>query len=171
MDPITAIGTAASIVQLVQVGAQLSIQFYTIGKQIKNAPKIFEEISNEVASTSTILQLLSSELDDQSRLKLHKPAAVQKTRELMAECSAIYEALIQKITPNVKHGASDRAKARAALMKRLKMPYMTDEFAELRNKLMGVKTWLNMMLSTLNLGIQAKGFSGRLVFCRKVSQG
>lgn len=163
MDPLSALGAAASIVQLVQVSAELSVKFYTISKQIKNAPKVFEELSNEIASTTTILQLLASELEDQTRLQLHKPAAVQKTKELITDCAAIYETMRKKITPEVDENASDGAKSRAQWKKRLKMPYMAGEFVELRDRLMGVKTWLNVMLSTLSLGVQAKSFSGRFV--------
>jgi len=162
-DPLSVLGAAVSIVQLVQVSAELSIKFHTISKQIKNAPRVFEDISNEIASTTTILQLLASELEDQDRSKLHKPTAVQKTKELMTDCAAIYDILRKRITPDVDEDASDRAKSRAQWKTRLKMPYMADDLAQLQNKLVGVKTWLNIMLNTLSLGVQAKSFSGRCV--------
>lgn len=160
-EALATVGAAASIVQLAQVSAQIALKLNAITKQIKNAPKVFEEISREVSLTGDILTLLGIELDDHDRVHLHKPAAVHKTRALIKQCSSIYDDLQQKIVPEFNANATEAARSRAVWKKRLKMPFMIDELSAIRNRLSEVTTWLQMMLTLLTLGAQAKGVAGR----------
>ena len=85
VDPLTAIGIAASLLQLGDVAARLSIKLFTVGKQIKNAPCACAAIPQEVGFTSSILKELSGHIQDDGAAKVHNQASLSIIASLSTE--------------------------------------------------------------------------------------
>lgn len=155
-DPITIIGLAASVVQLADYSAKLSVKLFSVSKQIKNAPRTYEAISQEVATTSTILHQLGAELKDHSQHNIYKPATVNTTKSLVADFQQIFDDLTEIAEPNIKKNTGSATKALAEWKHRLKLPSKQADIVTKRARLEQLKGSLNVLLNVLVLAAQVK---------------
>lgn len=155
-DPVTIVGLAASVVQLADYSAKLSVKLFSVSKQIKNAPRTYEALSQEVAITSTVLRQLGAELKDHSQHRIYKPATVSTTESLIVECQRIFADLTDIAEPNIKKNAGSTAKALAEWKHRLKLPYKEADIVTKRARLEQLKASLNVLLNVLVLAAQVK---------------
>lgn len=63
MSGLEAIGAAASIIQIADLGTKLSIKLFTLYLQYKNANQSIQSLSSDVALTCAILRELGKNLE------------------------------------------------------------------------------------------------------------
>ena len=160
-DPIAAAGLAASVLQLADVGARLSIKLFTVGKQIKNASRTYETISQEVSLTTSVLHQLGKNLRDDSQDAIHNEASLKIVSALTKECDTVFTDLRAAVTTEIKPGATSAAKRWSKWSHCLALPYREKDMEASRSKLENVKSLLNIILTSLTLASQVKGSKSR----------
>ena len=61
MTGVEVVGLVASVVQIAQLGVRLSVKLYGFSHKVKHANKSIETISQEIALTGNVLQLLNKQ--------------------------------------------------------------------------------------------------------------
>ena len=156
MDPLSAVALAASVVQLADLGAKLSVKLFNISKQVKNASARYEAISQEVGSTNAVVQQLSTLLNDDNSRQLFGKAALQTTANSIAACDELFRTLHEDITPKVEADSSSIAKALAEWKHRLTLPYKQTELVNKQLKLGHLKATLTLNLNVIVLATQVR---------------
>jgi hypothetical protein len=154
MDPLSAVGLAASVVQLAEFGAKLSVKLFTISRQIKNASAHYESISQDVASTNAVVQQLGTLLNDKKHHQLFGSEALRTTAESVAACDKIFKTLYDDITPKIKADSNSTAKIIAEWKHRLVLPYKQAELTIKQSKLKDLKATLTLNLNVILLAVQ-----------------
>ena len=154
MDPFSAIGLTASVLQLADLGAKLSVKLFNVSKQVKNASAHYESVSQEVASTNAVVQQLSALLSEDSSRQLFGPVAIQTTGTSIVACEELFKSLLDDITPKLKADTSSTAKMFAEWKHRLTLPYRQTELTSKQSKLRQLKGTLMLNLNIIVLAAQ-----------------
>ena len=162
-DPITAAGLAAAVLQLADIGANLAIKLFTIGKQVKNAAGTYEAISKEVSLTSTVLQQLGKNLEGGNGDQVHNDASLKIVNSLIKECETIFAHLRAVIGTRKKQYGSSGAKSWSEWCHRLALPYKEKNIETSRARLENLKSLLSIILASLTLAAQVKSSQSRYV--------
>jgi hypothetical protein len=149
------IGIAASIVQIAELGAKLSVKLFTVSRTIKGAQRSIQGISEEIAVTSTVLRQLGTELEKDVQGDLYSTEAITTTKGIMAGCQDIFKQLNRAIStdgqdaPGGGGAATGPSATLTDLKKRLKFTFMESQIDGMRGKLERFKSSLLVMLNLL----------------------
>lgn len=157
MSGIEILAIAASVLQIADLGARLSVKLFTYSRKIKNADKHIDSISHDIAGTGAVLQLLGKELEKDESLRLCSDEAIAQARKLMDDCRKIFEDLNDAIDGNHKAGGPG-SKLIFGLKQRLKYPFLEPQIDLLRAKLEKLKADLMVMLNVLIYGGQLRRY-------------
>jgi hypothetical protein len=86
MSGLEAVGIAASIIQVADLGTKLSVQLFSFYHRVKNANDTVQLLSNEVALVSAILRELGDNLKEEESLKLCSDEAFRTLRLVLNQC-------------------------------------------------------------------------------------
>ena len=157
MSGIEILGIAASVLQIAELGASLSVKLFTFSRKIKNADKSINSISRDIAATGAILRQLGNELDKDQNLRLCSQEAVSTANALVEECNIIFEEL------NV---ALDGGKSQTTGHKlilgwkdRIRFPFLEPQVELLRSNLERLKSSLVVMLNVLIFAEQLRKYA------------
>ena len=143
------IGLAASIVQVVSTGLQASIYLYNFAETVSSAGKALKEISNDISSTTSVLEQLRSILETEKNQGTASKEALSAAESLIQECSNDFEAvvsLIKKQFPDLGPRCRKRTK-----LNYLKWPIIRPKIDIMRSNLEKHKTQLILMTQVLTL--------------------
>lgn len=90
MAGIELLGIIASVVQIADVGARLSVKLCTFSHKIKHADENIRNISNDVALTCSVLRELGDNLKKDEESKLCSNHAVQTAESAVNECRRVF---------------------------------------------------------------------------------
>ncbi|KAE8350048.1 hypothetical protein BDV28DRAFT_159955 [Aspergillus coremiiformis] len=90
MSGLEAIGIAASIIQIADLGAQLSIKLCTVCRRVKNADQSIQSLSSDVALTCNVLRHLGLVLEQDTRAKLCSQHALTTAHDVLEECKKAF---------------------------------------------------------------------------------
>lgn len=147
-------GVAASILQIADLGAQLSVQLWTFCHKVKNADQDIQALSNEVALTSSVLRHLGDSLEHDRQGELYSPGALNTANEVLEECRSVF----QEIGSAVEDPGKDSGKGifrRAA--KRVGFVVMEPQLDALRSNLDRLKSTMLLMLNVIMYAGQVRG--------------
>lgn len=144
---VDAIGLAASIVQIVSTGVQVSVYLYNFAETVSSAGKALKEISNDIAFTASVLDQLRQTLESEKHHGTASKEALLTAQNLVKECSNLFEAilaLIKKHFPRAEESQRKRTKLDA-----LKWPFIQPKIEVMRSNLEKHKTKLILMTQVL----------------------
>lgn len=145
MDPITAIGAVASIIQLAQTAISLSKALYSLGSAISSATEDLHSLADDLGTFSTTLTILSRQLEDS---KSHYSDEVYLlTSKIIKDCAKLYDK-IEKVL--VKLGS----KGKTGWKLRVKFVYKEAQILKMKKRLVELKGTLAIILFTLQLDFQ-----------------
>ena len=142
-----ALGLAASILQIISTGAQVSLYLYNFAETVSSAEKALKEVSDDVKFTTIVLEELKTALESEKHHGTASKEALSTADILVKECSNVFEAimaLVKKHFPEPQEG--QRKKAR---LNNLKWPFIQPKIENLRSKLERHKTKLILMTQVL----------------------
>src|ERR1700712_1210803 len=128
MSGIEILGIAASVLQLADVGAKLSVKLFVFSRKIKSADKSINRISQDIAATGAVLQQLGKEISKDEHLQLCSNEAMSTAQRLVGDCNKAFseldDALDGRLTKNT---------VVMGWKQRLKYPYMEAQIELLRS--------------------------------------
>ncbi|MCJ1394795.1 Serine active site containing protein 1 [Xylographa bjoerkii] len=142
-----ALGVAASILQIVSTGVQVSLYLYNYAETVSSAGKALKEISDDITFTTSVLEQLKTTLESEKHYGTASKEALSTADILVRECSNVFEAimaLVKKHFPEPRKG--QRSSSR---LNNLKWPFIQPKIENLRSKLEKHKTKLILMTQVL----------------------
>ncbi len=153
MSGLEILGLAASVIQIADLGAKLSVKLFTFSRKVKNADKSIDSISQDIAATGAVLTQLGHELNKAENLKLSSPAAITTTRSLVDSCNKLFTELNEAIDGG---GDGSGHKFIVELKRRLRFPFLEPQIELLRCNLERLKSSLLVILNVLILAEQLR---------------
>ncbi|KAF7113938.1 hypothetical protein CNMCM5793_006121 [Aspergillus hiratsukae] len=146
MSGLEILGIAASILQIADLGATVSVKLCTFYRQLKAADQSAQSLSSEVALTCSILRQLGENLRQDETTRLYSAQAFQTAQEVLRECEKVF----RRISAAVDESRSDVTKnaiQRAA--RRLGFVLMERELDVLRGNLERLKSTMLLLLNVI----------------------
>ncbi|KAI4250935.1 MAG: hypothetical protein L6R42_008562 [Xanthoria sp. 1 TBL-2021] len=157
------VSIAASIIGIGAAGSQIAIKLYTLATQISTASDRISSISNDVFSTSAVLQQLGELMTTTSMhdgTTIFSQGGLDTTRTSAAMCETIFK--------DIEHAAREASeqlrgrsrftggKIKLSRSERLKWPFLQPSIDTLRNDLREAKSTLMLMLHITLLAFSKK---------------
>jgi hypothetical protein len=159
MSGLEALGIVASVIQIAEVGARLSVKLCTFAHKIKNADANIKFISTDMALTCNVLRELGDNLKKDERGKLCGEGAVRTAEGVVRECQRVFEELEGCIDGN---RAGDEEKEKKGLMKRIgrgvRFTVAESQIELLRSNLERLKSTLLLMLNVITYAGQLRRY-------------
>ncbi|CAG8907281.1 unnamed protein product [Penicillium egyptiacum] len=151
MSGLEAVGIAASIIQVADLGTKLSVKLFSFYRRVKNANDTVQLLSNEIALVSAILRELGDNLKEGEPSKLCSDEAFRTLRLVLNQCWDVL-GQIQKVV-DTNHG-SDKSR----------FPHVTGRFriVLLEPKLDQLKVNLERLKSTMLLFLNVFLYAGQI---------
>ncbi|PKX95957.1 uncharacterized protein P174DRAFT_405109 [Aspergillus novofumigatus IBT 16806] len=146
MSGLEILGIAASILQIADLGATVSVKLCTFYRQLKSADQSAQSLSTEVALTCSILRQLGENLKQDEQTRLYSAQAFQTAQEVLRECEKVF----RRISAAVDESRADVTKnaiQRAA--RRLGFVLMERELDLLRGNLERLKSTMLLLLNVI----------------------
>ena len=147
MTGVEVVGLVASVLQIADLGVRLSVKLYSFSHKVKHANKSIEVISQEIALTGNVLQLLSKQLKEEQHLPSDE--AVSTAQSLVGSCRNIFSE-IDDVLDN-RAGATSGLGWLIKLKTKVEFPFLEAQIELLRSNLDRLKSSLNVMLNVLIL--------------------
>lgn len=159
MDPLTAIGAVASVVQLANTALSLSKSLYSLGAAVASASDDIQVLAQDLKTFSQSLTILSRLLEDSK--SWYSDDIYLLTARIIKDCAELY-AKIDKIL--VKLGSNGKSTWKL----RVKFVYKEGQIKKLMKQLQDMKGTLATILMSLQVDLQ---LSLLWVFHRSCSSG
>lgn len=148
MSGFEVLGIVASVIQIADVGARLSVKLLTFSHKVKNADANIKNISNDVALTCSVLRELGENLKKDEQSRLCNENAVKTAEGVVKECMRVFEdldgALDGKLT------ADDEKKSLFKKIGRgVKFSLVEPQIELMRSNLERLKSTLHLMLQVI----------------------
>lgn len=158
-EALAVLGVVASVTQLADYGARLSVKLFAFGVAVAGADRAIQTMSNEVALTASVLKELGVLLGSDGEARLTSEQAVEAARRTVEECLGVFEELDGALGRSlgkmglVGEGGEEKARGKArkgaAAMEKLKWPFLQPKMQLLRSQLEKLKSSLSLMLQVL----------------------
>jgi hypothetical protein len=145
MDPITAVGAVASIVQLANTALSLSKTLYTLGEAIASASDDIQALADDLRTFSQSLTLLSRLLEDSK--SWYSDDVYLLTAKVIKDCAELY-VKIDKILIKLSGNGKSNWKMR------VKFVYKEGQIRKLMKRLRDMKGTLATILMSLQVDLQ-----------------
>ncbi|KAJ5143582.1 uncharacterized protein N7515_002369 [Penicillium bovifimosum] len=106
MSGLEIFGVAASVIQVADFGAKLSVQLFAFYRQVKTANENIQLLSNEVALVSAILRELGESLKEEPSAKLCSDEAFQTLKRVLDESRDVLKQIERAVNANDQSGKS-----------------------------------------------------------------
>jgi hypothetical protein len=145
MDPITAVGAVASILQLAQTALTLSTTLYGLGSALLSASEDLKSLADDLKTFSQSLTLLCRLLEDSK--SWYSDDIYLLTAKVIKDCADLY-VKIDRILSNLG------SKGKASWMKRVKYVMKESQIRKLLSRLRDLKGTLATILMSLQVDLQ-----------------
>lgn len=151
MPGLEALGVAASIIQVADLGTKLSVKLFSFYRQVKNANESIQLLSNEVALVSAILRELGDNLKEEELSKLCSDEAFRTLERVLDQCRNVLRQIERVI------GINDHSR-------KTRLQQVTGKFrlVLLEPNLDPLKTNLERLKSTMLLLLNVIMFAGQV---------
>jgi hypothetical protein len=143
MSGVEVFGIAASVLQIADLGAKVSVKLFGFARKVRGAAEKIDFISKEIAATGALLQQLSEQLDKDSQVQLLRRELVDSADELVQECKKIFKNIDKAI--DGKPGN----KVILSLKQKIHYTYLESEIDALRMNLENLKSSIGIMQNVL----------------------
>lgn len=107
MSGLEALGIAASIIQVADIGTKISVKLFAFYRQLNHANESVQLLSNEVALISAILRELGDTLTEEDSLKICSDESIRTLNRVLHQCRDVLEQ-IQRVTNNFDTSSKNR---------------------------------------------------------------
>jgi histidyl-tRNA synthetase len=151
MSGLEAIGIAASIIQVAELGTKLSVKLFSFYRELKGANQAIQDLSSDVAITSAILHELGESLKEDEQAKLYSKKAFGFLQDVLNQC----EEVLQQIHDMTKY--SDNSE-------KTRLQQITEMFRQvvIEPRLDPLKASLKRLKSTMLLLLNVIMYAGQL---------
>ncbi|KAJ6184958.1 hypothetical protein N7519_006259 [Penicillium mononematosum] len=104
MSGLEVLGVVASILQIADVGAKLSVKLCTFYRTVKVANQSMQDLSCDVSLTCSILSELAKALEQDDQAKLCSEQAFCIAQEVLQECKAVFQQIENAIEKHNQDG-------------------------------------------------------------------
>ena len=145
------IGLIASVLQVADIGARLSVKIYALCHAAVNADESITFISKDISHISAILGELGRCLEKDQEAQLCSENAIRTTRTIVIECRIVFEKIDQALMDKMaRMGLSGRpGQPELAILERSTWPFLQPSLELLWNKLDKLKSTLLLMLNVI----------------------
>ena len=143
MSGIEVFGIVASVIQIADFGARLSVKLCTFSRKVKHANKDVRDISNDVALTCNVLRELGETLKKDEKANLCSNDAITTAERIIGECMKVFTGLDEALEERL----SGRKFLKIA--DRLKYPFLEPRIDLMRHNLERLKSTLLLMLNVI----------------------
>ncbi|KAJ9301502.1 hypothetical protein DTO271G3_1637 [Paecilomyces variotii] len=91
MSGLEAIGVAASIIQVADLGTKLSVRLFSLYRRFKDADQSLRDLSSDVALTCAILRELGESIEKDEQSKLCSEEAFCTLKSILGQCREVLE--------------------------------------------------------------------------------
>ncbi|KAJ9206016.1 hypothetical protein DTO164E3_1269 [Paecilomyces variotii] len=91
MSGLEAIGVAASIIQVADLGTKLSVRLFSLYRRFKDADQALRDLSSDVALTCAILRELGESIEKDEQSKLCSEEAFCTLKSILGQCREVLE--------------------------------------------------------------------------------
>jgi hypothetical protein len=145
MDPITAIGAVASVVQLAQAALSLSKTLYSLGAAVASASDDVQMLADDLKTFSQSLTLLSRLLEDSK--SWYSDDVYLLTAKIIKDCADLYVKIDKVLVKLAGNGKSN-------WKMRVKFVYKEGQIRKLMKRLRDMKGTLATILMSLQVDLQ-----------------
>ncbi|CAG8938267.1 unnamed protein product [Penicillium salamii] len=151
MSGLEAIGIAASLIQVAELGTKLSVKLFSFYRELKGDNESIQDLSNDVAITSAILYELGESLKEDEQAKLYSKKAFGFLQDVLNQC----EEVIQQIRDLTKYNENTE---------KTRLQQITDMFRQviLEPRLDPLKASLKRLKSRMLLLLNVIMYAGQL---------
>lgn len=93
MSGLEVVGVVASILQIADLGAKISVKLCSFYRTVKDANHSMQSLSSDVSLTCSILQELGKVLEKDEQTKLCSQQAFHTAQGVLAECKTVFEGI------------------------------------------------------------------------------
>ncbi|KAJ5788443.1 hypothetical protein N7457_003433 [Penicillium paradoxum] len=108
MSGFEVVGIAASIIQIADIGAKLSVKLCAFYKTVKVANKSMQDLSSDVSLTCSILKELGKTLGNDEQTKLCSKQAFSTAQDVLKECKSVFEEIESAIDKHSQENEQSR---------------------------------------------------------------
>jgi hypothetical protein len=153
MSESNALGVAASVLEISDLAAKVSVRLFALSRKIKDAIKPVEALSKDIASTGAILNQLGQQLKKDQDVQVGSTTLVTSVDDLVEECSSIFDSIDKALDGN-----TSGSKAILGLQHYVHFTALEPQLGLLETNLERLKTPLALMLQVLIYAEQLKGY-------------
>ncbi|KAE8379819.1 hypothetical protein BDV26DRAFT_290977 [Aspergillus bertholletiae] len=154
MSGLEAIGVAASILQIAELGSNLSISLWTLYRKFKDADRNLQTLNNELALTCNVLRQLGNNLQQDEQSKLYSTQALITASDVHKECEQVFEKIKDIVGVRTEETSAKSRLRRVAQ----KFRFVLDEsqLEALKNGLEHLKSTILLLLNTIMFAEQIR---------------
>lgn len=156
MSGVEILGLAASVIQIAELGAKLSVSLFTFTRKVKNANKTIDALSQEIAVTGAVLQQLGETLSNDKSVKVCSQEAIDTAKKLVLDTEKVFKNLENLLDVQEKPNSRFR---KAVNLKRLKFPFLESEIEQVQANLERLKSSLLVILNVLIFAEQLRKYA------------
>lgn len=113
MSGLEALGVAASILQIADIGVRVSVKLCTFYHQVKNVNESVRSLSSDVALTCSVLRQLGENLQQDEQAQLCSRQALDTAQDVLAECKKVFQQISEAVEPPDQNDAMGRIRRAA----------------------------------------------------------
>lgn len=153
MSGLEVLGVAASIIQIADLGARVSIKLSTFYHKVKQANDNIHNLSTDVALTCTVLKQLGDNLQQDGNVKLYSPDAFSVAKDIMGECDKVFRQIESAMeddnstAPSANTSAVKYHVRKAA--RKLHFVFLEPQLSVLQSNLDRLKSTMLLMLNVI----------------------
>jgi hypothetical protein len=145
MSGLEAIGIAASIIQVADLGTKLSVKLFSFYRQVKNADQAIQSLSSDVALTCALLRELGDTLRTDDQSKLYSKEAFQGLRDVIRQCQGV----LQKIDNTLSYTHGTGKTRLQQITGRFRLLLLEPTLDPLKNDLENLKSTMVLLLNVI----------------------
>ncbi|KAE8418993.1 hypothetical protein BDV36DRAFT_252767 [Aspergillus pseudocaelatus] len=145
MSGLEVVGVAASLLQLADLGAKISVKLFGFCRHAKNINQSMQSLSSEVALTCAILRELGEVLSQDGPSKLCSKEAFRTAQQVLNECQKVLLQL-RKMTENANEPTTSRMRRATGTIKNV---FLEPNVDPLKENLERLKSTMLLLLNVI----------------------
>ncbi|CAI7595015.1 unnamed protein product [Penicillium crustosum] len=145
MSGLEALGIAASIIQVADLGTKLSVKLFSFYRELKGANESIQNLSSDVAITSAILRELGESLKEDEQAKLYSKTAFETLRDVLIQC----EDVLKQIRAMTKYNDCSEKTRLQQITERFRQVLLEPSLDPLKANLKRLKSTMLLLLNVI----------------------
>ncbi|CAI7632751.1 unnamed protein product [Penicillium pancosmium] len=146
MSGLEVVGIVASILQIADLGAKISVKLCSFYHTVKDANQSMQSLSSDVSLTCSILQQLGKVLEKDEKTKICSQQAFHTAQDVLGECKTVFEGINNAMEKQKQEGARGTFLRGA---RKLTVAFMGPNLDLLKSNLERLKSTMLLMLHVI----------------------